>query len=408
MQTRLLIFALLLSVVSCKQSTVRSGLDSVADFHDLFRNKRVGIVTNHTAYNSAHQHIVQVFMAMKDVEITALFGPEHGIRGQAEAGEKVSSENDTLKGIPIYSLYGEIQKPTADMLKNIDILVFDIQDIGTRYYTHIYTMALSMEAAAEHDIPFVVLDRPNPLNGIAVEGNILDPKFSSFVGLYPIPERFGMTLGELAMMINEEGWLKNGIKAKLTVVPLQNWQRNFWYDQTGLQFIKTSPNIPDLASATPYPGVCLLEGTNVSEGRGTETPFRIFGAPWIESKQLTTKLNSLHLSGVTFADTTFTPVSIPGASTNPKYKNRTCSGAVLIIKNRDAFQPFKTGLNIVNSIARLYPDSLTWRNSHFDRLCGTDKIRRTIQTSGNIDSLITTWEPQLATFLEKRKKYLLY
>jgi len=215
---------------------------------------------------------------MPGVEVTALFGPEHGIYGLAEAGIKVADKKDDRFGIPVYSLYGKTAKPTAEMLKDVDVLVFDIQDIGARFYTYIYTMAYAMEAAAENNKPFVVLDRPNPINGLAVQGNILEKDFATFVGLYPIPVRHGMTVGELARMFNDQGWLKNGIRANLTVVPMQGWKRSMWYDRTGLKFIKPSPNMPNIKTATVYPGLCLLEGTNISEGRGTNKPFLQFGA----------------------------------------------------------------------------------------------------------------------------------
>lgn len=407
------IFILTLLLLTCQStkshsSKVRVGLDNISEFHQLFKNKRVGIITNHTAYNSENQYITDIFLGMADVTVTALLGPEHGIRGSAEAGQKVDSENDSLRDIPIYSIYGKTRKPTPEMLSNVDVLVYDIQDIGARYYTYIYTMAYAMEAAAEQGIPFVVLDRPNPITGTMMEGNILEKEFATFVGLFPIPVRHGMTVGELARMFNGEGWLRNGIQADLTVIPLTNWQRKQWYDETGLTFRKPSPNIPDLTSATAYPGTCLLEGTNVSEGRGTTIPFLITGAPWIDGNKLAVRLNSLNLPGVVFHDTVFTPVSIPGASTNPKFRDKKCGGVKFNIINRNQFQPYRSGLFIISTLRQLYPDSLTFHIRHFDRLCGTNKIRETILTNGNIDSLIASWQGPLEQFKEMRRKYLLY
>ena len=212
--------------ISCEsQPIVKTGLDNISDFHDLFKNQRIGIITNHTAYNSNNKHITEVFHNLPDTEIKALFGPEHGIRGKEAAGLKIDNEINTLNHIPIYSLYGKTRKPTAEMLENIDMLIFDIQDIGTRFYTYIYTMSMAMEAAAENKIPFVVLDRPNPINGIDVEGNILEKPYSSFVGLHPLPVRHGMTVGELAKMFNEEGWLQNSIQTDLKVISMKNWKR---------------------------------------------------------------------------------------------------------------------------------------------------------------------------------------
>lgn len=390
------------------ESNVLTGLDRVHEYRQLFNGKRVGIVTNHTAYNSHHQYITDVFRGMENVTISALFGPEHGIRGSAEAGVKVKSGSDPLSNIPIFSLYGKTRQPTPEMLKDVDILIFDIQDIGARFYTYIYTMAYAMTAAAEQGIPFVVLDRPNPINGVMVEGNILENEYASFVGLFPIPVRHGMTVGELAKMFNGEGWLPGGVTANLRIIPMKNWRRELWYDETGLPFIKPSPNIPELASATVYPGTCLLEGTNVSEGRGTSKPFQIFGAPWIDGAQLAKRLNALPLDGVVFRDTSFTPLSILGAASHPKYENKLCSGVQITVTNRNRFQPYHTGIHIVNTIHRMYPDSLEWRVQHFDRLCGTASIRKAIINGTDLERLFAAWQDQIDAFREKRKKYLIY
>jgi uncharacterized protein YbbC (DUF1343 family) len=387
---------------------VQTGLDNINEHQHLFKNKRIGIVTNHTAYNSNQKHITSVFIEIEGVTVSALFGPEHGIRGSEEAGAKIDSENDPLRDIPIYSLYGETRKPTVEMLKNIDVLVFDIQDVGARFYTYIYTMALAMEAVGEQEKPFIVLDRPNIINGETVEGNILEKEFATFVGLYPIPVRYGMTVGELATMFNEEGWLANGVKADLTVISLKNWHRKLWYDQTGLKFVKPSPNIPDLNSATIYPGTCLIEGTNASEGRGTESPFQVIGAPWIEPAKLAIQLNALNLPGVVFQDTSFTPVSIAGASLNPKHKDKQCFGVRIRVTDRERFQPYRTGIHIVNTIYQMYPDSLQWRIRHFDRLCGSASVRQAIIEGKEIEELSKAWQTQLNEFLKIRKKYLIY
>ena len=345
---------------------------------------------------------------MSNVKLTALFGPEHGIRGQADAGAKVASEHDPLNGIPIYSLYGKNRKPTVDMLKNVDILVFDIQDIGSRFYTYIWTMALAMEAAAEQGLPFVVLDRPNPLNGNDIEGNILKTEFSTFVGMYPIPVRHGMTVGELARMFNGEGWLKNGIKADLKIIPLKNWKRNYWFDQTGLKFIKPSPNMPDLETATVYPGLCLLEGTNISEGRGTLKPFLQFGAPWINGDQLADNLNALIIPGIRFKANTLTPISIPGMATHPKHQDKLCNGVQIEISGREKLNVYFAGIQIIQTIHNLYPDHFKWKETHFDRLCGTADVRQAIQDGQNINFLFKRFANQQKEFKFSRKPYLLY
>ncbi len=404
----ILLCFILISITTVPAQTVLTGLDQIEEYHALFAGKRVGIVTNHTACNSAGKHITDIFLEMPNVYVTALFGPEHGIRGQADAGVKVASDYDPLSNVPIYSLYGKTRKPTSEMLKDVDILVFDIQDIGSRFYTYIWTMALAMESAAENDLTFVVLDRPNPLNGIDVKGNVLLPEFSTFVGMYPIPVRHGMTVGELAQMFNGEGWLKNGIKADLTVIPLKNWKREQWYDQTGLEFIKPSPNMPDLKTATIYPGLCLLEGTNVSEGRGTHKPFLQFGAPWIDSISLADSLNTLGLSGIYFKAQSFIPESIPGMATHPKYQGKRCNGVQIKIRKREALNAYFAGIRIVRTINKLYPDQFKWKRNHFDRLCGTAEVRESIQNNQNINFLLKRFAKQQKEFKFSRKPYLLY
>ncbi len=406
------IFLILSFLIFCFQPSnsvkVKVGLDNLNSYQELFENKQIGIITNHTAYNSNDEHIVDVFSKMENVKITALFGPEHGIRGEAEAGAKVESERDPVKNVPIYSLYGKNRKPTPKMLQNVDVLVFDIQDIGARFYTYVYTMSLAMEAAAEQNKTFVVLDRPNPLNGIAIEGNLLEPEFSSFVGLYSIPVRHGLTVGELAKLINGESWLANEVRADLRIIPMKYWKRDLWYDETSLVFRKTSPNMPDLETATVYPGICLLEGTNISAGRGTNSPFKIFGAPWIDDIQLSKKLNKMNLPGVTFYDTTYTPVPIPGVAENPKFNKRECSGIRIKVTNRNQFNSYVTGIYVVKTIHDLFPNNFEFRQSHFDRLSGTDKIRETILNGDNLDGLISDWQRQIKEFRKLREPYLIY
>ena len=338
---------------------------------------------------------------MPDVKVTALFGPEHGIRG-IEGGRRTTDLIDEPEfDIPVYSLYGKNLKPTPEMLKDIDVLVFDIQDIGARFYTYISTMSLSLEAAAEQGKTFVVLDRPNPINGRQVEGNTLEPKLSTFVGLHPIPVRHGMTVGELAQMFNDQGWLKDGVKADLKVVQLEGWQRSLWYDQTGLKFIKTSPNMPDVETAAVYPGICLLEGTNISEGRGTDTPFLVFGAPWIDAQKLASRLNNLNLAGIQFEPTFYTP-------NGSKYRNQRCFGVRIILTDRDRFEPYWCGINIVNTIYQMYPQQFEWRIAHFDCLCGSASIREAIIAQSSLETLRSNWQEKMHHFLKIREKYLLY
>ena len=378
-----------------------TGLDRADEYKNVFEGKRLGIIANHTAYDRDGKFIVDVFGNMNGVKITALFSPEHGFWGKVRDGKKIDDQTDPVYNLPIYSLYGKAQKPTSDMLRNIDVLVFDIQDIGARFYTYIYTMSLAMEAAAENGKTFVVLDRPNPINGANVQGNILEPALASFVGLYPIPVRHGMTAGELAKMFNGQGWLAGRVKAELIVIPMEGWRRRMWYDQTGLRFIKPSPNMPDLETAAVYPGLCLLEGTNVSEARGTAMPFRQFGAPWIDSKLLAKRLNALNLPAMRFEPVRFTP-------TSSKYQGRECHGVRILVTDRDRLTPYSCGVRIVNEICRIYPDQLKWRVAHFDRLCGTSKIRSAITNHSSLDILQTKWQKELEFFIKIRAGYLIY
>jgi uncharacterized protein YbbC (DUF1343 family) len=387
-------------ILGCPAS-VRTGLDNVDTYEHLFVGRRIGIIANHTSCDGNGVHIVDAFRKMDGVQVVALFSPEHGFRGLDDAGRKIDRQVDPVSGLPVYSLYGDTKKPTPEMLVGVDVLVFDIQDVGARFYTYLYTMSLAMEAAAERGKPFVVLDRPNPIGGLHVEGKVLEPAFSSFVGLYPVPVRYGMTIGELARMVNGEGWLAHGVKADLTVVPLTGWQRRMWYDQTGLRFIKPSPNMPDIETATVYPGLCLLEGTSVSEGRGTLKPFRQFGAPWIDPNALTARLNRLNLPGLRFRPTSFVP-------TASKYQDQPCHGAEIIITDGSRLEPFWTGVLIVREIHRMEPDQFEWKPSHFDRLCGSATIREAIAAQKPLTELKGTWTIECRDFERTRQKYLLY
>jgi uncharacterized protein YbbC (DUF1343 family) len=396
-----LTYAITLAMLPSVANPVKTGLDNIAEHKELFAGNRIGIVTNHTAYNSSGQYIVDVFRKIESARLTALFSPEHGIHGNQEEGKAINSRTDARYNLPVYSLYGKTNKPTAEMLNNIDILVFDIQDIGARFYTYISTMSLAMEAAAECGKRFVVLDRPNPITGSNVEGNILEREFASFVGMHPVPVRHGMTVAELATMFNRQGWLRNGVRADLVVVPMKGWRRRMWYDQTGLIFVKPSPNIPDLQTAAVYPGLCLLEGTNVSEGRGTDMPFRQFGAPWIDSKNLAVRLNRLSLPGLRFEPTSFTP-------TSSKYQGRKCQGVEIIITDRELLEAYYSGIMIVNELFQMYPETFRWNAKHFDHLCGTSAIRETITSRSSLEKLRRGWQPELKSFLAIRKKYLMY
>lgn len=376
-----------------------TGLDRVGSYGDWFTGKRVGIITNHTGRDRGGRFIVEIFRGMPQVKVTALFAPEHGIFGTADAGKKVIDIR--YEGIPVYSLYGKTKKPTAEMLRAVDVLVFDMQDVGVRYYTYISTLTLALEAAAENGKRFVVLDRPNPLNGVTVEGNILDRKFASFVGMYPVAVRHGMTVGELAKMINGQGWLAKGVRADLRIVPMAGWKRRMWFEQTGLKFIGPSPNMKTLETAVIYPGTCLLEGTNVSEGRGTEYPFLQFGAPWLKQDELIKELHNAGLHGLGFQPVLFTP-------SGSKFKDQQCRGVRIQITDRKTFDAFRFGMVLVKAIYDLHPNQMKFHHGHFDRLCGTDAIRKTIVNHQSLDALGETWRKQRQVFQKIRRMYLLY
>jgi uncharacterized protein YbbC (DUF1343 family) len=373
------------------------------DQKELIEGKRVGLITNPTGVDQELNSIVDLLHNDPEVELTALYGPEHGVRGSAQAGEYVEFYTDEKTGLPVYSLYGATKKPTPEMLENVDVLLFDIQDVGTRFYTYIYTMAYAMEAAKENDIPFIVLDRPNPLGGTEVEGPVLETPYKSFVGNYEIPLRHGMTVGELAKLFNEEF----EIGADLTVVKMKGWKRDMYYDETGLQFVMPSPNMPTLDTALVYPGAALIEGTNVSEGRGTTKPFELIGAPFINADNLAQQLNSLNLKGVSFRAASFTP-SIS------KHAGKLSHGIQIHITDRDEFEPVKTGLHIVKSIHDLYPEDFAFRAedsrgiSFFDQLIGNGWVRDAIEEGKSVEWIESQWKDELKDFNKVRKDYLMY
>lgn len=389
----------------------------------LVRGKRVGLIANPSSVDSHLDNIVARFRAQPDVKLVALYGPEHGVRGNAQAGQFVAYYVDEHYHLPVFSLYGQANKPPADMMKNIDqlmrefdtqpagkspvagslkdidVMVCDLQDVGTRIYTYVATMAGAMEAAAEANIPFIVLDRPNPVGGAVMEGPILEyPKFSSFIGRYPVPLRHGMTIGELAQLINAKYLDK---KCRLTVVPMENWTRDQWFDETSLPWTPPSPNLPTLDSAAVYPGQVILEGTNLSEGRGTTRPFEFFGAPWIDGFVLAEKLNGLHLPGAKFREVYFTP-------TFSKYSGQQCGGCQLHITDRKTFRPVATTLAILSVVKNLYGGKLEFHASYFDHVLGTSTVREALARGEPADQIVAGFEPGLAAFAKLREPYLLY
>jgi uncharacterized protein YbbC (DUF1343 family) len=378
----------------------------VVDPPDILRGKRVGFITNHTAIDHDRASGIDLLKAADEFELVALYSPEHGIRGVAAPGEHIASGTDERTGLPIHSLYGETQKPTPEMLEDIDALVFDIQDIGTRQYTYISTMALAMEAAAEKGIPVVVLDRPNPIGGHIVEGNILEPRFRSFVGIHPIPVRHGMTVGELAQLFNGE----SGIGAELTVVPVEGWSRDMWFDETGLPWVNPSPNIRRLEAAIHYPGTVFFEATNLSEGRGTDMPFEQTGAPWLRADEVADSMNAMHLPGVRFE-----PVRLTVEAGARKFPRQTIPGVRLVLTDREAYRPVRTSLLLIDLVRRLHPQEFQWAGANrrepgmltIERHGGTDRLRQAIE-NGALRAVLEEWDRDAERFRQIRQPYLLY
>ena len=379
---------------------IRPGLTVLLkDKLNLIDGRSVGLITNATGVNENLESNVSLFCKNPDIHLKAIFSPEHGLWGAAQDAISVSSSQHESAKIPIYSLYGKTRKPTQEMLEGIDILIFDIQDVGARFYTYISTMTMSMEACAEHDVSFLVLDRPNPIGG-QMEGNILDMEFRSFVGYLPIPIRHGMTTGELARLFNDQFQMG----ARFNVVEMLGWHRDMWFDGTGLQWIMSSPNMPTLDTATVYPGTCLFEGTNVSEGRGTTRPFELIGAPWMDARHIADQLNQLSLAGVIFRPAYFIP-------TFAKYKDQNCGGVQVHVLNRDEFAPVRVALSMIDIIRRAYPDEFQWRGGDrpfFDLLMGTDRVRKQLSDNESVDNIINSWKDELARFSETRSGYRLY
>jgi uncharacterized protein YbbC (DUF1343 family) len=373
----------------------------------LLQGKRVGLVVNPTSLNGEYHHAADIFFHCSEFQLTALFGPQHGIRGETQDNMiEWEGWRDRKTGVPVYSLYGQTRVPTASMLEQVDVLVFDMQDAGTRVYTFIYTLANCMIAAAEHDIQVVVLDRPNPIGGVAVEGNVLDPRFASFVGMFPLPMRHGMTVGELALMFNDAF----SINCRLEIVPMEGWQRPMWYDDTRLLWVIPSPNLPTLDTATVYPGMVMVEGTMISEGRGTTRPFELVGAPYIEPDRLVRELESEKLPGVFFRPCYFQP-------TFHKHAGQLCGGLQIHVIDRQTYKPVITGVAVIKTIHRLYPDHFQWKQPPyeyvydklpFDVIAGTDQLREQIVADVPLRDIGDSWEPALSQFLDIRKQYLLY
>lgn len=403
-----IIFILLVSLCFA-QSKVRLGNDKLIkeDFY-LIEGKNIGIIANHTSVLESGEHLIDYLYKTKKVNIIAAFGPEHGFRGDAPAGEKVESSIDAKTRITVYSLYGKTNKPTPEMLKGIDVLIYDIQDVGARFYTYISTLYLCLEAAAENHIKFIVCDRPNPIGGEKVDGPILEKEFKSFVGIAPLPIQHGMTIGELALYFNDLLQSEKNISADLIILQMENWKRNQIFDETGLKWIKPSPNIVNLEAALVYPGTCLLEATNVSEGRGTYSPFLQIGAPFVNSIELIKELKNLGFNSIELTPIEFVPVDIPGMSVNPKFENETCRGILISVKDYENFYPVQFGLALISTIKKLYPDDLKINLRRMNLLAGDDKITEFLNSAADYREIVNYYQDELNKFKQTRKKYLLY
>lgn len=387
---------------------VKLGLETLLEEQsELLRGARVGLICNQASVNHKLRHAADILYDHPGIELRALFGPQHGIRGDVQ-DNMIETEHtvDRETGLPIHSLYSETREPTEAMLQDVDVLVFDMQDVGCRIYTFAYTMANCMVAARKFGKKVIVCDRPNPINGAQVAGNVLEPEQASFVGQFAISTRHGMTLGELARMFNEHFELN----CELEVVTMEGWERDFWHDQTDAPWVMPSPNIPTLDSATVFPATVHFEGTQLSEGRGTTRPFELVGAPYVNAEEYARRLNGLNLSGVFFRSCIFRP-------TFQKHAGISCGGVQIHVTDRDKFEPVGTGIEMVKLAHDLYPTEFCWKEppyeyvydrNPFDVIAGTLSIREAIENGGAVEDMQKKWNEDLDGFKKVRERYLLY
>lgn len=388
---------------------VYTGLDRLrSQWPKKLNGSRVGLLVHPASVNKRLVHAIDIFKKSKRFKLKALFGPQHGIRGETQDNMiEWEGFRDKKTGLLVYSLYGKVRKPTVEMLREIDVMVIDMQDVGSRYYTFIWTMELCMKASLENNKSVVILDRPNPIGGYITEGPVLDMNYASFVGQRPLPIRHGMTIGEIGNYLRNEFYPS----LDLYIIPMKGWRRRMWFNDTKLPWVFPSPNMPTLETATVYSGMCLLEGTILSEGRGTTRPFEIFGAPFIDPEALVKRLNDFKLPGVLFRPLYFQP-------TFQKYAGKLCGGAQIHITDRERFKPFKTGVAIIKAVHDLYPKEFQWKQPPYeyetikmpiDILAGTDRLRRDIEKGVSLDEMEKWWSQECFLFVKnKRKTYLLY
>jgi uncharacterized protein YbbC (DUF1343 family) len=367
----------------------------LTDSLHLLRGKRVGLITNHSGKDRRGTSTIDLLFKAPGVRLTALFAPEHGIRGSARAGEKIESTVDSATGVPVYSIYGQTQVPTPEMLANVDVLVYDIQDVGARVYTYEWTMALVADSAKK---PFIVLDRPNPVRGDRVEGGVLDPKYRSFVGQYPVALRYGFTPGELLRYLVGTGQ----VRANVTVVPMKNWRRSMWWEETGIPWVNPSPNLRDMDATILYTGTVFFEGTNATEGRGSEKPFRSIGAKWLtDAGAIAREMNAKRL-GVRFDSTSNT------IEAGFKFGGETIPMILMTVTDRNAVKPVEVGAQLLRAVYKRHTADWQWRTSSIDRLFGSDRLRLAVEREGGIEELLPIIARESERFREASSKYWIY
>ncbi|MBI4508698.1 MAG: DUF1343 domain-containing protein [Deltaproteobacteria bacterium] len=392
---------------------VRTGLQRVlAEEGRVLRGKRIGLLVNPTSVDEKLGHVVDLLHARSDVDLRCLFGPEHGVRGDAQDMVGVMEARDSVTGLPMYSLYGRTEEslhPLPQMLVGLDAVVFDMQDIGSRYYTYVWTLLHMMQACAKLGIEVIVLDRPNPIGGVEVEGGTMGDEYRSFVGRAKIPNRHGMTAGEIALMVNET----EAIGCPLEIVPMSGWKREMHFDQTGLPWVLPSPNMPTLDTALVYPGMCLVEGTELSEARGTTRPFELVGAPFVsfaEARALAEMLHGEDLPGVRFRPAVFTP-------TFHKFAHKRCGGVQLHVQDRRVFRPYRTGVAVIRAFRQMWPKQFHWRKREYefvkvkpaiDLLTGGPEVREGIDAGNSLDAIASTWRAAETDLARQRTRWLLY
>ncbi len=408
----IILFLLSTSALSCSQPLQDKqflfGSDVlVNESLHLLDDERVGVVSNKSSVLMNGVHLVDTLLSL-GINVTALYSLEHGFNQEFADGVLIKSPEEKIKNIPVHSLYGKAKKPTEEMLADVDIILFDVQDVGARFYTYISSMFYILQATAENNIKVIVLDRPNPLSGKGVEGPVLNNDYNSFFGIAPIPILHGMTIGELAMLFISENYITAFSPPDVEIIKMKRWERNNYWDDLKLTWLPTSPNIPTFETALVYPGTCLIEGTNISEGRGTENPFLTIGAPFINPDNLISELKVDESSGIILFPTEFIPVEIKGKTVNPKFNGKKCYGINIKVTDKTKFGAIGFGLKLVYTLHKLYPDKFEFRENHFDLLTGTNKIRLSIEKGGSPHLIKKLWQEDLNNFKKIRNKYLLY